>query len=192
MKRDPDVVHVYSAIAPDGKTPMVGWHLNGRDGMLTLLEARDRAEAFFLAAAIADTEARIALKISGLKDEKPKGFGAKSSPSKQEEFFYQINMMMRDERLPLPDGIKPIFGWKTRLPLIDVDLYGELFQWEPDQAREHARWLLECADASESDRFFYAFLKEKLDISAEKSNAMLQEFAGFRNRTRLEDLLNRE
>ncbi|MGI8933350.1 MAG: hypothetical protein ACR2FS_04675, partial [Phormidesmis sp.] len=138
MKRDPDIVHVYSTIAPDGKTPMVGWHLNGNDGRLTLLEARDRAEALFLAAAVADTEARIAFKLSGLKDEKPKGFGGK--PTKVEKAFFSINMLMRAERLPLPDGITPIFGWKTQLPLVDIDLYGELFQWKTGQAREHARW----------------------------------------------------
>lgn len=184
-----DVIHVAPTIAPDEKTPLVNWHLNGNEGTLTLSEARERAEAFFMAAAIAETEARIALKLSGLEKQKPKGFGKKSS--KPEKFFYQISMLMRDERISLPDGITPIFGWETRQALIDVDLYSEPIQWLPNQAREHARWLMECAEAAETDRFLYFFYKETLDLPAHDTNKILQEFSVFRRRTQLENLLKK-
>jgi hypothetical protein len=183
----PNVLHLYSTVAADRRTPMVAWYCNETEGLLTLLEAREQANALFLASAIAETEARVALKVSGLKDHKPKGFGKK--PTEIEKTFYQVMMLMREERPPLPEGIRPIFGWKTQQPLVEIELYGKLDRLPVEDVKNHARWLIECAEAAESDCFFYGFLKEKLDVSAEVANGLLQEFSDFRKRVQLEDLL---
>jgi hypothetical protein len=184
---EPDQIHIYSTVAADKRTPMVGWRLNGTGGTLSLTEAREQATTLFLAAAIAETEARIALKLSGLKEHKPKGFGKK--PTEVEKAFYSITMLMREERPLLPEGVRPIFGWKSQQPLVEIDFYGELVRLPVEDTKNHARWLIEVADGAESDCFFYGFLKEKLDISAEVANGFLQEFSEFRKRVQLEDLL---
>ena len=90
------IIHVNSTIAPDGKTPLVFWHYNGREGTLTLLEARARAEALLMAAAIADTEARIAVKLTGIDNPKLKGFGKREERKAIEKAFMQMRCVMRD------------------------------------------------------------------------------------------------
>lgn len=186
-----NTIYVNATIAPDGKTPLVFWHYCGHEGTLTLLEARARAEALLMAAAIAETEARVAVKLTGIDDPKLKGFGRTKEREKAENDFKVMRGFMRAVRFPLPEEITPIFGQRTHLPLVNIDCYGEPIQAETSTVRDHAFGLLECAEAAESDRFFYYFLAKEAGLKMEDVNKMLQSFAMFRRRVQLQDLLDK-
>jgi hypothetical protein len=178
-------------LAEDQKTPLVFWHYNGNQGTLTLLEARARAEALIMAAAIAETEAKIAVNLTGIDSAQLRGFGKTAKRTAAEKTFIQLRQIMRDARSPLPKGITPIFGQRTHLPLVEITLYGKPIQPETHVVRDHAFALLACAEASESDRLLHYFFHQTLDVSIGNVSAMLQEFAGFRNRVQLQDLLDK-
>lgn len=187
----PDIIHVSAAIAPDGKTPLVFWHYCGSEGTLTVLEARARAEALLLAAVIAETEAITALAITDIENPKLKGFGRAEERKKINTKFMKLRGLMVSVRLPLPEGITPIFGQKTRLPLVDITCYGKPIQAEVDTVRDHAYALLQSAEASEQDRFFHYFLSEEAGLEIDDVSRMLQSFAAFRNRVQLQELLEK-
>lgn len=186
MTQDPDVLHITSALDTDGKTPVVAWHLNGTDGKISLTEARNQAEAIFSACAIAETEARIAIALSGV--ERQKGFSPKGREKANKEFLL-IRTLLKEVRSPLPEGINPIFGQSSRLPLVDVHWYGQKVQWATAAARSHAYGLIACAESAESDRFLYFFLDEKIGVGRDQANAMIQEYRAYRERCQLDELM---
>jgi hypothetical protein len=187
----PDVLHVNAFADPDSKAPKVAWHYNGYSGTLTALEARARAEALLMACAIAESEAHVIEKFAALYEPKSKGFGKPSGRDKANQAFSVMRLAMKEERSPLPKGIEPIYGQRSRLPLVNLDLYGEAMLLELATVRDHAFALLSCAEAAESDCFLYDFLGEKLDIERHVVSGLLQEFRSFRERVQLTELLEK-
>lgn len=53
-------------------------------------------------------------------------------------------------------------------------------QLDPEQARSHARDVLEATEASEQDAFLVAFFREKLDASLEDTYRIIVDFRKWR------------
>lgn len=183
-----DSIYTNATISLDGERPLVFWHLNGKEGTMTLAETRIRAEGLLTAAAMAETEARIAIGISGV-EEAGKGFGMTAEKRKADLNFQKLRNAMKILRAPLPDGIEVIFGQTSRLPLVNIHWYGEPVQLTTAAIRNHAYDLIQAAEASESDRFFYKFLNEIADLTQEQVASLIKEFSEYRNRQRLRDLM---
>ena len=179
-----ETLHVNSTMDTKGK-PLVLWSLGKAKGTLTLTEARNHADLIIRACAIAESEAAIVKGMSALSPKK-KGFGG--GDDKTDDLPWQLLHLIRDFRPPLGDGINVIYGLKTKMALVEIDGYGDKIQWDVESARHHAYALLSASEASESDAFFYHFLKTKLDLDPHELQPMMREFEVFRNVNRLEDL----
>lgn len=191
-----DVLHTNATIDFDGVTPLVFWHLNGKEGTLTLTAARARAEVMISVAALAEAEGRIGARLSGLDDwPKPKGFGgtlsAKQEKQKEQirDVFSKMVRCMADVQPDLPEGIAPGYEFNSRQPMVKFDWYGEEMVWEPSQVRDHALLLVATAEAAESDRFFYEFLNDIADLGPGEVAGLMQEFSVFRQRRQLADTM---
>ncbi|MBD1864286.1 MULTISPECIES: hypothetical protein [Trichocoleus] len=195
---EPNIIFTNAWFGTDTHQPAVYWQLNQKNGLLTLVEARARAQAIFQAVAYAEGEAAIvkgvmAMHLNALKSTK-KGFGAQAQEQKQSAemealiMAAQLRRFLQQGRSPLIEGIEVIFGMKTRRALIDCTWYGELTQWETTQAIEHATILIETAEAAESDAYFRWFLMERVGIEAEETYPLIAEFQTFRQRRQLEEL----
>jgi hypothetical protein len=182
-----NTIYTNATIDPDdGKTPLVYWKYRNSEGVMSLPLARERAVGLFTAAAIAESEAAIAKQI--MESGGTKGFGRNP---KNDQFVAQVLHLFRQSRPPLNEGIEVIFGLKTATDLINVSWYETQIQMEVDNARFHASVLLQTAEASESDRFFYHFLFGTVGVGIDDANKMVQEFNAFRKITVLEDLMKR-
>jgi hypothetical protein len=109
-------------------------------------EARSKAAAIIRVAAIAETEAAIARKITEI--------GKHKTNFARQRYFHQSLILVRDARPVLPLGIEPIYGSKTQRPL--VVLYGykpdnEPLTLEIEEALEHAEAILVVAEAVQTD-----------------------------------------
>lgn len=60
---------------------------------------------------------------------------------------------------------------------------GVIGQMSPEQARDHARAVLEAAEAAEQDAFLLGFLQTKIGTSFEEAGRVLIEFRAWRVRT---------
>lgn len=193
----PDIVFTNAYFTKEHH-PAVYWQCNQRNGVISLVEARSRAQALFQAVGYAEGEAAIvkgilAMHMDALK-QMGQGFGLKAQARKQAAelealtIAAQFRHFLRQERTHLLEGIEVIFGIKTRKALIDVAWYGDPFQWEPEQGIEHATILIETAEAAESDAYFRWFLMERLSMEPEETYPLIAEFQTFRQRRQLEDL----
>jgi hypothetical protein len=191
MNIEEKVLHVNATIDPDNPNiPLVYWRYEKAKGTLGVNEARERALKLFEAAAIAETEVRIAKEIAKSTGNGSRGF----DPTYQKRLDIEtakILAVIRQSRPQLPEGLEIIYGFKTREPLINLFWYGEQMQWEPERLRHHATALIECAESSESDRWFYIFLGNTMGLQPEEVNQLLQDFAKFRQSRSLEELFNR-
>lgn len=192
-----DSLHIKSWFA-DGHHPAIFWQLNSQWAIISLVEARARAQALFQAIGYAEGEAAIAngvfkLHIDALSPS-GRGFGDRADFQKQAAAVKSMRIMatlreiFQQERSPLLEGVDVVFGAKKRRALINVFWYGEPIQWEIVQALEHAIGLIEAAEAAESDAFFRWWLTESVGIEPEQAYAMIHEFQTFRDRRQLEDL----
>lgn len=186
---EPDILFTNAWFTDKGH-PAVYWQVRDRNGIISLTEARARAQALFQAVGYAEGEAAIAKGVFRLHEAaNPRGFGSKPSAAREAvEMMAKLRQVIRDERSPLLEGIEVIFGLKTRRALINVSWYGEPVQWEIVQALEHAITLIETAEAAESDAFFRRFLTEQIGVSQEEAYGLIHEFGIFRQRRGLEDL----
>ncbi len=74
-----------------------------------------------------------------------------------------------------------IFGRKTRKPYVELRLGDKgVTQWSPEEARGHARQVLEAAEASEQDAFFIEFITVRVGATDQAAAGMLQDFRAFR------------
>lgn len=183
MEIDCDELYINCTISPDHQ-PLVYWTYRGKEGTLSITEARAKARAILSAAAIAESEAAI---VEGIRSVGPKskGFG-----KKDDTLAGSLLLLVRNFRPPLPDGLEVIYGHNTKQPLLvlDASWYGTKIQFPTDLATAHAMYLLEAAEAGQSDAFFYHFLEEKVGLEAAEASPMIQEFSLFRQRNQLEDL----
>jgi hypothetical protein len=189
MEIDPEILYVNSTIDPLTQIPLVYFSHKGISFTLTLTEARNRGLAIFQAAAIAESEAAV-FHAFGKFDRNSKAKGFDKNKAEQSDIFgTQVLTMVREFRQPLPEYVDTIFGLRTKQGIVILDWQGMNLQLPPDRARQHALHILECAEASESDAFFYAFLMQTLEVTQGEANVMIQEFQLFRRKNYLEDLL---
>lgn len=82
------------------------------------------------------------------------------------------------------------YGHKNREPFVTFTLANPsesanpTIQMTSAQAREQAHYILEAADAAESDGFLVEWLREKADLSENQAGAMLAEFRQWREQHR--------
>ncbi|MBD1995170.1 hypothetical protein H6G00_00820 [Leptolyngbya sp. FACHB-541] len=196
---EPNIIFTNAWFRADNYQPAIYWQLNQQNGLLSLTEARARAQAIFQAIGYAEGEAAIVkgfvqMYRSSAQQQPPKGFGISYSQhlaqAENEALVTSAHLreFLKEGRSPLIEGIEVIFGLKTRKALINVFWYGEKCQWETVQALNHAIGLIETAEAAESDAYFRWFLMERIGISVEEAYPMIAEFQGFRQRRQLEEL----
>lgn len=191
---EPNIIHT-NAYFTDNHQPAVYWQLNGRNGVISLTEARARAQTLFQAAGYAEGEAAIVKGLLHLHrdaaQQTSKNFSFTELAAVDEQALImsaQLREFLKKGRSPLLEGIEVIFGLKTRKALINCYWYGELAQWETVQALDHATILIETAEAAESDAYFRWFLMERIGIEAEETYPLIAEFQTFRRRRQLEEL----
>jgi hypothetical protein len=188
MEINPETLYVNSTIDPASQAPMVYFSHQGISFALTLSHARNRAMAIFHAAAIAESEAAVYHAFVDFNKNSGKGFGKKKA-TQTELFGAQVLNMVREKRQPLPEYVGVIFGFNTRQAIVSLQWQDLSLQLEPDDARQHALQILECAEASESDLFLYSFLQDTIDASLDEAHILIRDFQLFRQRNHLEDLL---
>jgi len=183
-------LYLNGTLSDDGKTPLVYWKYRGREGVISLEQARKQAKELFTAASVAQSEGAL-LKAFQKLDAAGKGKGFGKSPRSQLPIF--VLKLAREERPPISDNLQVIFGHNTQIGLVDVGAawYGERIQLSVEEAYQHASQLIEAAEVSESDAFFYWFLQSKINCSLEEAYVLIQEFAVFRATNRLEELFKR-
>src|SRR5262245_46491786 len=81
-------------------------------------------------------------------------------------------------------GVKSIISNRTFQPLVEMS-WGDLkAQLSLDEARQHAMYILECAEAAESDAFVFQLLTRDIIGTDEDQlknwNKMIMEFQAFR------------
>ena len=194
---EPDIILTNAYFTADYQ-PAVYWQLNQQNGIISLTEARARAQALFQAVGYAEGEAAIVkgvlyLHKSADRQQKPKGFVNLSQRQAQVEqdalkMAAHLREFLKEGRSPLLEGVEVIFGLKTRKPLINCYWYGEPTQWESIQAIEHASILIEAAEAAESDAYLRWFLMERIEVPVEETYPLIAEFQSFRQRRQLEEL----
>lgn len=200
---EPNIIFTNAWFRSDNHQPAVYWQLDDKNGLLSLVETRARAQALFQAVGYAEGEAAIVrglvhLHRSAAEEAKPKGFNVaalqkwqtRKDNAEQEALIMsaKIREWLKGGRSPLLEGIEVIFGLKTRRALINCTWYGKQAQWETIQAVEHTIGLIETAEAAESDAYFRWFLMERIGIEPEKTYPLIAEFQTFRQRRQLEEL----
>jgi hypothetical protein len=81
--------------------------------------------------------------------------------------------------------VTSLYGGKTREPRVNFAMPGgEYVQMSPEEARDLALNLLQCADAAESDGFVFEFIKDKVGAPDEISARILGEFREYRDKRR--------
>lgn len=176
---------VSATIAPD-LMPMVLWQWRGMEGVISLTEARKRANDLFVAAAISENEGALFKGFLGIGQ---KGFGKDPKATAMAQKIIEIT---RKSRPPMPKEIEVIFGMKSQKGLIVVSYYGEPIEMEILAVQQHAKQLFQAAEAAESDAFFYHFLEERIGLPPEESNSLISEFKSFRDCVGLEDLFKQD
>lgn len=184
IKDDYDLfVNSYFDAATGDRSVYLKW--KSASGTLSAAQARTRAFALIEACAIAQTEARIFDLL--IDADKPKGFG-KQKVSDRDQMAVATLELLRRQRSPLPEDINPIYGHHTRLPIIEYRYDTAYGQLTIDAARHHAKSLLQVAEAVESDAFIHD-LGSKINLNSQEISVLLSQFATFRQRSWLEELL---
>jgi|SRR5215472_6048588 len=76
--------------------------------------------------------------------------------------------------------IESMVGMRTREPAVVFRWGEECGQLTPTEARQHARRVLEAAEAADSDAFLLAFLRDQVGADLEHQVAVLGEFRRWR------------
>jgi hypothetical protein len=177
-----DTIWTNASLTPD-LNPCVIWQYRSYDGVFSLPETRAKAMGLLQAAAIAQVEANIVTELARVMT--PKGFG-----QKQQQEIQTVGLLdlVRKSRTPLIEGIEPLYGHKSKLPLLNVHWYGKPIQFEMATASYHAEVLIRTAEAAESDAFLRFFLSQQCDMPLDKTQVMIEDFAQYRNQQSLEQL----
>ncbi|MBW4598994.1 MAG: hypothetical protein KME29_05100 [Calothrix sp. FI2-JRJ7] len=154
MMQEHEVLTVQSIVVDDKVVVAESW----KDvcAIYTPQKARSRALNILRAAAYAESEASIFKAITGVGQHK--GFGEISK--KALSTAVEALEIIRKERLPLPEDIRAIFGFNTKLPLVDLTWKkGHKISLRLGEAKKHAISLLECAESVETDSFLLKHLE---------------------------------
>ena len=184
MKND-NTIWTNASLTPSLQ-PCVIWQYKEFSGFYLLPEARAKGRGILEAAAVAQVEANIVMELAEAMQPK-KGFG--TDKGKKEVQISGLLEMVRKVRSPLISGVIPILGYKTKMPLLDVFWYREKIQMELSTATYHGEILLRTAEVAESDAFLRFFLSEKIGITLDETQVMIEEFASYRERQSLNQLI---
>jgi hypothetical protein len=72
---------------------------------------------------------------------------------------------MAEGEKPTDEGtiwVSSLVSNKTKLPLVQIEWGDKKCQMTPEEARGHARIILECAEAAEVDAFLYDFFENEV------------------------------
>ncbi len=74
------------------------------------------------------------------------------------------------------------FGHRTQKPFVMVAVgeQGFMAQMSPDEARDLAMNLLQCAEAAENDAFLVTFLRKRVKANDQAIASILQDFREWR------------
>jgi hypothetical protein len=187
MNEDRDL-QVDAVVASVNDKPYIRIVWGKSEGVLSVPDARNRGMALLQAAAIAEAEARVFEIIMPPK----RGFSPTNPDKRAKEAILTLREA-RKQRTPLPPDINPIYGFNNREPLIEYAWGEEKGILDLDAARDHARGLIEAAEAAEKDSFFYYFFTTKHHIfSRNQTEEFLQEFKLFRQQNLLEKLFEQK
>jgi hypothetical protein len=75
--------------------------------------------------------------------------------------------------------VRALYGWRTREPLVEIELLGQKAQMSIFEAREHAQAVLECAEAAETDGFIWEFFS-RMSLTEAQIATLLQDFRAYR------------
>jgi hypothetical protein len=81
-------------------------------------------------------------------------------------------------------SVSSIYGCATQKPYVNIEVSTSPMQCSPAKAREMALFLLECADASESDAVLIGYAKDVLDLDERGAAQLLQQFRQYREKQR--------
>lgn len=179
-----EILRVESVVSQNNN-PSVLISYQETQATLSIVEARKHAFALVKAIAIAETEVAIIKKLSPVK--LSKGFSTQSN-KKELGVLRGLIDLIRSARPSEHPTIKPIFGFKTQLPLIDYQILDERLQLQIPEASHHAQCLIECAEAAEEDAFIYKYFANKIGLSREDIEVFLLEFSEQRKINYLESL----
>lgn len=76
--------------------------------------------------------------------------------------------------------ITTIVSARTHEPFVVLGWGDERGQLTPTEARQHARRVLEAAEAADQDAFLFSWLRERIGAAEEHRYAVLAEFRAWR------------
>lgn len=76
--------------------------------------------------------------------------------------------------------VESLVGLETRQPLVQMTLKGTQIQMSPEEARQIAYSLIECAEASLRDCFLVDFMTQRIKTDLHGAAVILQEFRSWR------------
>ena len=156
---------------------------------LTPNEAAKRAAEIFRAAGISESCAGL---IHILVFEGNKGFGNKPNKAAVKKAVSMVGFLIASMK-PLEEGLHVGYGFKFMkqevISVVEFTLGEEKHNLRIEDARNHAKYLFECAEAVQSDRFLHRFLVNHSDLEVEHVQRLLADFALFRQQELLEGLL---
>lgn len=92
-------------------------------------------------------------------------------------------IVKRDHRMG-QISISSTFGYVTQKPYVELAMESSPAQVSPAKAREIGLWLLEAADASESDAALMAFARGSLGLDERAAAQLLDQFRTMREKQR--------
>jgi len=92
-------------------------------------------------------------------------------------------IVKRDQRMGQV-SIASTFGYATQKPYVELSLDTSPAQFSPAKAREIGLWLLEAADASESDAVLMAFARDEIGLDERRAAQLLDQFRKAREKAR--------
>lgn len=132
------------AIDPKDHTTYVHWQQGQYEGYWETSEAIAKGTALILVAGISLAEANIMMGLLLAFDLEP-------GTEEYEAKCAQTLQLIRSSRVDLPSNLKPIFGYKTQQPLVEIGWYKTARTVSIEGALEEAQIILEAANAAITD-----------------------------------------
>jgi hypothetical protein len=129
-----------SNIAPDGRG-FVQWQQGQYSGHWDAEQAIALGTALLMVTGIAMTEGSIAISLMREQDLHP-------SSDEYQLKLREILQAIRASRFEITDALKPIFGFQSQQPLVEIGWYKTARTVSIDGAMEEARLILEAANAA--------------------------------------------
>jgi hypothetical protein len=190
-----EVLEITSVTDPKTQASFVRESYGEIATIFTATEARMRGQGIFSAAGIAAACGSM-MHLMVFADDN-KGFGKPSLPEcerKTKEAVKFVNLVYRGLE-EFPPGIA--IGYGLKIDKQEIHPY-VMLHWGDDpiegqapehyvklllpEAKNHATWLMACAEAVETDNFLHYFYQQKLGLSFEQVQQLLSELAAFRQR----------